>query len=123
MVLSLARMSLPAIPPLAMQLCELADQYCLKVDIPGYEKDEVKIGLDGNLLTVTANQKDSEEKREKDQSLKTVYSERDLGQQVSRSIRLPADINSEGITAQHQLGQLLITIQKSPEKSRTVQIQ
>jgi HSP20 family protein len=107
---------------MTMNLCECPDCYCLKVDVPGYEKDEVKLSLNGSLLTIATEPKDTGEKREKEGEAKTLFRERECGNCI-RSLRLPADVDFDKISAQHHLGQLIVNIKKNPEKSRSVMIE
>merc|ERR1711976_135768 len=80
-----------------MDLVENEKEYTLTCDVPGVEKENVDIKLDGKVLTVTVEKK--EEKSGEDD--KYHWQERFSGK-TSRSIRLSDDVNFEGIKAKHE---------------------
>lgn len=85
--------------------------YNIEMDIPGYDKKDIKIECDEGLLTITAEKKN--EKEEKDEDKKYIRRERSYGK-VSRSFNLN-DIDEDNIKAEFKDGILKITVPKTEE--------
>lgn len=99
------------------------DRYILEADMPGVSKDDVKVELSGDVLTLSAAY--DREKEEKDDDDKYVYRERRCGS-VSRAFNVEG-IREEDISAEFKDGVLKLTLPKQEAKalpeSRTIQIQ
>jgi HSP20 family protein len=91
-------------------------QYEIRVTLPGIKKDEVKIELEDNTLTVSGERKF--EKEEKNKRYHLVESR--FGT-FKRSFTLPKNIDNNSIDAKMSEGILNITIKKD-EKSVSRQI-
>lgn len=79
-------------------------------EVPGVDKNDIKINLVGDVLTISGEKK-SEQKDEK----KNYYRiERNYGA-FSRSFTLPAEIKIENISASYDNGVLNITLPKTEE--------
>jgi len=89
---------------------ERGDAYVIKAELPGVSKDDVKITLDENVLTVKGEKK--QEKEEKDRNYHRV--ERSYGS-FERSFRLPTSVKSDKIDAMYKDGVLTITLPKAEE--------
>lgn len=83
--------------------------YILEAEIPGFAKEDVKIDLHDNLLTIKAEK--SEEKEEKDENY--LRRERCYGS-MSRSFTVD-NVDGEKIKAVHENGILKITMPKLKE--------
>ncbi|MCM8791450.1 MAG: Hsp20/alpha crystallin family protein [Candidatus Omnitrophica bacterium] len=83
--------------------------YIARIDLPGMDKDKINIELKNNMLTISGERSiEREEARPADQ----FYSkERSFGY-FSRTIPMPADAKSEGMTAEYDKGVLVIKIPK-----------
>jgi HSP20 family protein len=77
---------------LAVDIIERGDEYLLRADVPGIEADEIKIEVENDVLTVSAEYEESEEE-EKDNYLRR---ERRYGS-ASRSITLPKGVTPDQI--------------------------
>ena len=64
--------------------------YTIRAEIPGVKKDDIKVDVDGNLVSVRAEV--CQEKEQK-QDEKIVYSERSYGM-ASRSFTLPGEVDA-----------------------------
>jgi HSP20 family protein len=74
-------------PQIRMDISETDQAYMIKADIPGVSKEDIKIAIEGNQVSVSA-----ETKEEKDTSTAGMLrSERYYGQQY-RSFSLPQDV-------------------------------
>lgn len=91
---------------------EKSDKYLIDIELPGYEKDAIKIDIDDGYLTVHAEMKSDKEEKEEG---KFVRKERYIGS-CSRSFYVGTEIQSEDIRASFKNGMLQIEIPKKDEK-------
>jgi HSP20 family protein len=89
-----------------LSLEEAKENYTVKVDLPGLEKDTINIELENNLLTISGKREVSKESKN-DQGF--YRSERSYGA-FSRSITLPEDIKEDEINADYKNGVLIVQI-------------
>ena len=93
---------------------EKKDKYLIDIDLPGYEKENIKLEVeDGYLLVHATMNSDKEEKEEG----KYVRKERYMGS-CSRSFYVGEDIESEDIKASFKNGILKIEIPKKEETKK-----
>lgn len=83
--------------------------YSMKFDLPGLTKDQIKIDLHENTLSVSGERR--EEKKEEDKERKQHISELYYGS-FSRSFTFPESIDAERSDAKFENGVLTITIPK-----------
>jgi HSP20 family protein len=101
----LAALTIPAV-----NVMEDKDSYKLSVAAPGMKKDDFKIDLEGNVLTVSAEtESEQEEKDEKYSRQEYNYSS------FSRSFNLPESVNKGKIEAHYEDGLLKLTLPKNEE--------
>ncbi|MBR6113658.1 MAG: Hsp20/alpha crystallin family protein [Oscillospiraceae bacterium] len=105
-------------------LKEHDEGYELKVDLPGFKKDQVELQLHDGYLTITASKGLEEE--DKDKKGRIVHQERYTGS-MSRSFYLGDHIREEDVKARFEDGVLTLTFPKEeprklPER-RTIQIE
>lgn len=96
---------------------EKNDKYLLDIDLPGYNKEDIKIEIDDGYLTIHATTDSQTEEKEDE---KFVRKERYIGE-CSRSFYIGEDILEEDIKASFKNGTLRLEIpkreeQKLPEK-------
>ncbi len=84
-------------------------------DLPGMEKKDINVSLDGNLLTIKGEKKEVKEK--KDKHYHTI--ERRSGS-FYRALRLPSEVESDKIEANFKDGVLTLTLPKSKEAAKKV---
>jgi HSP20 family protein len=102
----------------AMDLVESGETYILRADLPGLSEDDVKIELEGNVLTVSGDRKGEHEDHE--QGYYRV--ERAFGA-FSRSLTLPDGVNPDAVKAHFDRGVLEVQIPKPEQrKPRKVSI-
>lgn len=89
------------------------DHYELQAELPGFEKEDIKIDINGDYLTISAEHKD-ELKEEKH---KYVKQERHYGF-YQRSFHI-ANVNINGIEAAYHNGVLMLTMPKLTEEIPT----
>ncbi len=89
---------------------ETKDNYELDIEMPGYEKDQIKVALENGYLTVSSQKKLSEENEGKH------YLKKEISESCSRSYYVGADITKEQIKAKYENGILSLTVPKSQPK-------
>ena len=92
----------------ATDILDTGDSYRLDMELPGFKKDEIKVSLEGKLLTVSAAH---EAKEEKDDSQRYLRRERRTGS-VTRSFTL-SGIDTDGIEVLHENGVLSVILPKT----------
>ncbi|ANH82548.1 heat-shock protein [Niabella ginsenosidivorans] len=93
---------------------ETDDNFEVEVAAPGMDKNDFRVTLDGNLLTISSEkQADNEEKNEN-------YTRREFSyQSFQRSFELPKDVvDEESIQAKYENGVLHLTVPKKEEAKR-----
>jgi len=87
--------------------------FTVRADIPGVKKEDIKVDIDDDQISVRA-----EVKREKEEKKgeKVVYSERSYGM-VSRSFTLPTAVDAKGAKAEYKDGVLNLTLPKKSNGS------
>ena len=93
----------------------------IEAEIPGMKKDDLKISLQDNILTISGT-KESLKEDKKDKSY--FRSERSYGS-FTRSFTLPAEVNPDKVDAKFEDGILNITLAKihpQPKKEKFIEI-
>jgi HSP20 family protein len=99
------RYSLPAV-----NIMEGKEDYRIEVAAPGLNKEDFKINLENNVLTVSSEKEEKQEEKDEKVMRKefSYYS-------FSRSFTLPQTVNADKIRAAHKDGILSVTIPKRDE--------
>ena len=93
---------------------EKKDKYLIDIDLPGYNKDNIKISVEDGYLTVQASIDSNHEEKEDG---KFVRRERYMGS-CSRSFYVGEDVKSEDIKASFKNGILSITVPKEDKTAK-----
>ncbi|MBL0146245.1 MAG: Hsp20/alpha crystallin family protein [Chitinophagaceae bacterium] len=97
----------------AVNIIENKDEYKVSLAVPGMKKDDFKIDIEGNMLTISSEKEESKEEKEKKFTRKEYnYS------CFSRSFTLPEEINKEKIEAKYEEGVLKITLPRKEEAKK-----
>ena len=96
---------------------ETDDSYLLSIDLPGLDPKEVKVNLEGNILSISGERKFEEVKDNE-----TYHRVEKRFGKFMRQFTLPKDIDNAKIDADFKNGQLNVTIIKS-EKVKPKQIE
>lgn len=91
---------------------EKKDKYIIDIDLPGYEKENIKIEVEDGYLTVHATIDSNKEEKEEG---KFVRKERYMGS-CSRSFYVGDDVKEEDIKATFRNGILKLEVPKVEEK-------
>ena len=95
----------------AVDLYEKDDHFMIKAELPGVDKNAIKIDLKDRLLTLSGERSYDNEVKEENYYRR----ERSYGK-FQRSFTLPADVDSDKITAEFKDGVLQIEVPKPEEK-------
>ena len=89
----------------AVNIIENENNYMISVAAPGLKKEDLKIDVEGNMLTISSEKEESkEEKNEK-------FTRREYSfTSFSRSFALPEDVKQEDIDARYENGELNIML-------------
>lgn len=90
-----------------MDVTEISSGYEIKADLPGLNKDDVRVSIQDDLLTLEGERK--EEREETDATRHLI--ERSFGK-FSRSFRLPNDANPQQVKAAMEQGVLKLQVGK-----------
>ncbi len=91
----------------AVDVNEVNDHYVLSVDLPGVKQEDIKINIEGNQLSISAERKDDREEKNKGRQL----SERFYGVFI-RTFTLPSNVDTDKIEATCENGVLKIAVPK-----------
>jgi HSP20 family protein len=97
-----------AAPQMKLDVSEDDKAYTIKAEIPGVNKDDIHISVEGNLVSISAEVKKETEKKE---GKKVVHSERYFGQ-ISRSFTLDKEVEQGAATAKYTDGVLEAVLPK-----------
>lgn len=95
-------------PRINLDVTESDQSYVVKAEVPGVKKEDIKVTVDGNTVTIRAESKRNTEEK---QGETVVRSERYFGVQ-SRNFSLPHDIDDGKSSARYQDGILELTLPK-----------
>jgi HSP20 family protein len=106
----------------SVNIRENADAFDVEMAAPGFSKDEFKIELNNDVLTISSEKKAENEINEGEN-----FSRREFSyQSFSRSFTLPNTVNSEKIEAKYENGILKVSIPKKeearPKPSKVIKI-
>lgn len=98
------------VPAIRLDVDETDQAYAITADIPGVNKEDIKVEVDGNQVVISAERKkDTEEKKGN-----MVRSERHWGQQY-RAFTLQCPVDDTKAEARYENGVLKLTL---PKKSQ-----
>jgi len=94
--------------------------YTVKAEIPGVKKEDIKVEVDGNTVSISAESKREEEVKEKG---RVVRNERYYGS-LYRSFSLAHDVDEEKASAKYTDGVLELTLPKRADaKTKQISVQ
>jgi HSP20 family protein len=93
-----------------VDISEDKENMIIKSEMPGMSKDDVKISIQDNVLTLKGEKK--QEKEEKDKNYHRI--ERNYGS-FCRSFQLPTSVKSDKVKASYKDGVLSVTLPKTED--------
>lgn len=92
----------------ALDVSESETSYTVKLDMPGVAKDAVKVNIDGRRISVDAEQRKDDEKKDGE---RVIYRERTVSR-YSRTFTLPQEISQSDSSASLEHGVLTLKLAK-----------
>jgi len=98
----------------ATNIAENEQAFQLEMAVPGFSKEDFRISLEKDTLTISTELKNEEKSEDKkEEKDETAYRMREFNcHQFSRSFSLSESIDKDGITAEYVNGILTITLPK-----------
>lgn len=99
-------------PRMRMDVSETEQQYLVKAELPGVQKEDIKVSIQGNQVSLSAevrNEKSADAAGSG--STGNLRSERYYGQ-VQRSFTLPQEVDDDQAEARYENGVLSLTLPK-----------
>ena len=103
----------PSLRSPALDVAETEGAYCVKLDMPGVAKEDVKVSVEGRQVTVQAHVQRSEEQKEGE---RVVYRER-AASSYARTLTLPVEVDQAEAQAKLEHGVLVLTLPKRGARS------
>ncbi|MEI8202703.1 MAG: Hsp20/alpha crystallin family protein [Bacteroidota bacterium] len=99
----------------AVNISEDENKFELHVSAPGLAKEDFKINLENDTLTISSEKKEEKEESGKNYTRKEFYHGA-----FSRSFSIPQTINRESISAEYENGILRVQLPKKEEAKATL---
>lgn len=108
----------------AVNVKENKKEFKLEISAPGFEKNDIKLNVENNVLTISAKKEmKNEEKGDDEKVLRQEFT----SSSFFRSFTLPENIDTEHITAKEANGVLKISLPKMDkaleDKKKSIEIQ
>ena len=100
--------ALPAPSQIKIDVKEDDAAYTVQAEVPGVPKEDINVSIDGNVVSLRAEVRQHDEKKEGE---KVLRSERYYGA-VARSFQLPVDVDATQAKAKYDNGVLTLTLPK-----------
>lgn len=98
----------------ATNVTETKKAYNLELSVPGFEKEDLNIEVDKNVLKISASiESKTEEKTEEKDEDEKIWRQEFSSSSFSRSFVLPENVDTEKISAKEKSGILKISLPKS----------
>lgn len=107
-------------PALTVDVTEQDKAYAIHAEIPGVNKEDIHVSIDGAVVSISAERRNQKEVRD---SNKILRSERYFGK-VSRSFQLPQEVDESQASAKYSEGVLeLLLPKKAAAQAKRLSIQ
>jgi HSP20 family protein len=105
--------------PIRMDVSEQENAYVVHAEMPGVKKDDIKIEIDGNEVSISAESKNEKEVKEGE---RVIRSERYYGK-ISRSFTLANEVDENAASAKFDNGVLELALpKKAVAKAKLVSV-
>lgn len=101
-------------PQIKMDVKEANGQYLVNAEIPGVNKDDIHVSIEGNRVSISAEVKQEKEAKEGE---RVIRCERSYGM-ASRSFSLADEVDQSKVQAKYSNGLLELTLPKKAGSSR-----
>jgi HSP20 family protein len=97
----------------SVNITENKDEYNVSLAVPGMKKEDFKIDVNGNMLTISCEKDETKEEKDKKYTRKEYsYSS------FSRTFTLPEEVNREKIDARYEDGLLKLSLPRKEEAKK-----
>ena len=111
----------PVAGEIKIDVTENDKDYEVRAEIPGAKKEDIRISVDGNFVSISAEAK--KEKEEKSKGGRVLVRETSYGS-VSRGFSVGSEIDDKGVVAKLEDGILKLTLPKREgAKARRIEVQ
>lgn len=100
-------------PQIKMDVREADGKYLINAEIPGVNKDDIHVTIDGNRVSISAEVRQEKEAKEGE---RVIRCERSYGM-ASRSFTLADEVDQSQVQAKYNNGVLELTLPKKPGAS------
>ncbi len=105
----------------AVNIKETDKEFGLELAAPGMKKDDFKVGVEDDVLTISAETEYSKEEKDED------YNRKEFSYvSFQRRFTLPESVNADKVTAKYRDGVLHVSLPKRPEaqpkQAKTIKI-
>jgi len=101
----------------AVNIIEEEKQFVLELAVPGMKKEDFKINLENQVLTISKEEKEEKEEKKENYSRREFYFN-----SFSRSFSLPKIVVADKIKADYKDGILMLSLPKDEKATLTRQI-
>ncbi|SEO30529.1 heat shock protein Hsp20 [Nitrosospira multiformis] len=106
-------MDMESAPQIRMDLTETDNAYNVRAEIPGVKKEDVKVQMEGNRVTISCETKQEREEKEGE---RVIFRECQQGS-ASRSFTLGSEVDETRAEAKYENGTLELTLPKKEGKT------
>jgi HSP20 family protein len=93
----------------SLDISENETTVTVRAELPGVDPQEIEITVTGDRLSIAGEKKETVEKKDQD-----VHQRESRYGSFSRTLQLPAGVDSQQVTAGYANGVLTVTLQKTP---------
>lgn len=98
------------VPEMRVDISEDDKAFRIKADVPGVDKDDIEVSVQGNQVSISAEVKREIENKDE----KEMVVERSFGK-AYRAFALPADVDGNRTEARYDKGVLILTLPKKAD--------
>jgi HSP20 family protein len=102
-------------PSIKLEVSEKEDAFLVKAQIPGVKKEDIKVRIDGDTVSISAETRQEKEEKKNGKVIKSEFS---YGA-ASRSFTLDTEVDAAKAEAQYTDGILHLTLPKKATKAAT----
>ncbi len=102
----------------AVDVVDREEQIIVRAEIPGINKDDIEVSINGNMMSIRGSSRREEKKEEGEYYRREIYQGA-----FSRSLSLPAEVDSSKAKATFKDGVLEVSVPKlTPSKRRSIKV-
>ncbi len=92
-----------------MDVAETDEALVVQAELPGFEEDDISVSLEDGVLTISGERTAAAENDEAGVHLREIFRGN-----FERSLRLPIEVDADGVSAAYRNGILVVTLPKAP---------